>query len=403
MSRLFGKTDLTPIAVDFGLASMKVLQLERGDEIGLWAAASLETPAELLEDDRGRLSFQASSLPELLKSGGFRGKRAVCSVSALHTVVQNMQIQRVPGVTLEAMAAQQAGEASGHEPGSLIVRAFEIGEITRGGHKCTEVLCVAIPRGVVMAHMTALRGARLRPVGVHSEHLAAMRSFDPITRRESDVGLTSVYIDLGYGTTNLVIAQGREMVYAKTIGVAGRTFDASLAERDGCSAVEARRRRCEFGLMPRFAAATSAVDAPAAVGALAVAGEDAEASADRRVGATPNGMCELPADADSGAREPFNPAATMDALTDELSMCLRYHRALFPERSIGRAVFVGGESRQLDVCKHVARSLRLPAQIADPLTPLRRCRDRRVEGLDLSQPQPGWAVPFGLCLSPTDL
>ena len=24
-------------------------------------------------------------------------------------------------------------------------------------------------------------------------------------------------------------------------------------------------------------------------------------------------------------------------------------------------------------------------------------------GVDLSEPQPGWAVPVGLCLSPTDL
>ena len=74
------RTTVTPIAIDFGAAGLKALQLTVGPEPELVAAATLETPGELLADDGERLSFQANALPTLLKGAGFKGRRAVCSV-----------------------------------------------------------------------------------------------------------------------------------------------------------------------------------------------------------------------------------------------------------------------------------------------------------------------------------
>jgi hypothetical protein len=47
--------------------------------------------------------------------------------------------------------------------------------------------------------------------------------------------------------------------------------------------------------------------------------------------------------------------------------------------------------------------LKLPAQMADPLARIVRTGAEPALGVDLKQPQPGWAVVLGLCLSPTDL
>lgn len=84
-------------------------------------------------------------------------------------------------------------------------------------------------------------------------------------------------------------------------------------------------------------------------------------------------------------------------------MSLRYHASLFPRNPVERAVFVGGEARHAGLCEHVARSLRLPAEVADPTARLARAGNEACVGVDLSCPQPGWAVPLGLCLGPTDL
>ncbi len=84
-------------------------------------------------------------------------------------------------------------------------------------------------------------------------------------------------------------------------------------------------------------------------------------------------------------------------------MCLRYHQSLFRDRKVERVIFTGGESRDIGLCQHVAKSLRLPAQLGDPLSLHQYKRSLRTPGLSLGQPQPGWAVACGLCTAPTDL
>jgi Tfp pilus assembly PilM family ATPase len=84
-------------------------------------------------------------------------------------------------------------------------------------------------------------------------------------------------------------------------------------------------------------------------------------------------------------------------------LSLRYHESLFPGRKIERVIFLGGESKSRSLCQNVARVLKLPAQLADPLARVGRSGNEPVVGVDLKQPQPGWAVALGLALSPTDL
>ena len=93
----------------------------------------------------------------------------------------------------------------------------------------------------------------------------------------------------------------------------------------------------------------------------------------------------------------------LDMICDELSMCLRYHQGLFPNRSVDRVIFIGGEARQKWLCQHVMKVLGLKAQLGDPLARLGVSNSARTPGLIRGQPQPGWAVPCGLCTAPTDL
>ena len=63
------------IGVDFGVATLKLLQVQSGEPPSLIAAAAVDTPLELMADDAQRLRFQLEALPELLRQGRFIGRR----------------------------------------------------------------------------------------------------------------------------------------------------------------------------------------------------------------------------------------------------------------------------------------------------------------------------------------
>ncbi len=396
VSKMPEKPTPSPIAVDFGAASLKVLQIMLGtftEPARLMAAASVDTPPELLGKDAERLAFQVGALPGLLKSAGFKGKRAVCAVSARRTFVQHVQLPlNVPGATADRVREQVTAQA-GCDPSLLIVRHVEAGEVKRQNQMKLETICFVMPRETVVGHMEALRSARLECVGVHSEHQALVRTFDPITKRDDDDKLTSVYLDVGATTTKMVIAHGRRLVLAKTIQIGWAHLKGKGVQAPGPAST-----------LAQFAAGAQRQASAQEQDTVNEAGESAaltgDVPVDRRKGQTPKGHTELP--------EPdTNPAmkvtSAIEQLTDEVGMGLRYHAALFPGRPVGRAVFVGGGACDMDLCRHIARKLRLAAQIADPISTVDAGGLTSLNGLDLTIPQPGWAVPLGLCLSPTDL
>lgn len=405
-----------PIGIEFGTHSLKALQIDPSGKPTVMAAAAIDTPEKLLTDDVGRMAFQAENLPTLIREAGFKGKRAICSLPAKQTIVQHIQAPKNEGADMASAVQNQMQIQMGIDPRSAVIRHFEVGDFTRSGGTKTEVICFAVARDVVFRQIEALRRAKLEPVGIHSSQVAVARAFDRITRREEDAKLTTLFIDLGAGTTKVVITHGRDLAFAKTIDVAGRTFDEVCAKQLDCGLLEARRQR----LMLATQAAPPETPAPRAVdGAGQMTGrrvmKDADgvsrdlggiaAAVDRRTGDPTPGVTEdlstaAPSSLSNGKLDLTEP---LEWLTDEISMCLRYHQSLFPERKINRAIFVGGEARHMGMCQHVARVLRTPSQIADPLAHLpRKGRDKAVN-VDLTTAQPGWATPLGLCFCPIEV
>ncbi len=369
-----------PLAVEFGVGSLKILQLSQGDTPSIASAVQLDTPDDLLDNPAKRLSYQIEALPKLLKQGRFKTNRAVCAVPSGQMVCKHIQIVPSDDLSIDKLAAAQIGAQLGCDPAALLVRCRVIEGAKVNGKK--EVVCFAAARDFVARLMGALKNAKLEPVGIHNEFAACLRSIDAIAQpgapcSETD-GAPTLLLDLGAGSTKAVIAHGSKLVFARSIELGARHMDETIAQQLRCTIQEARATRLGLErLTPR----------PAPVAAQAAGGDapPAPVRPARAIGPDPD------------LTEP------LEILVDETSMCLRYHRMLFPDRPVEKVVFLGGESRQRLVCEHLARSLRLAAQSVDPLARLARSGKVPCEGVDLTSPQPGWAVPVGMCLSPTDL
>jgi Tfp pilus assembly PilM family ATPase len=224
-----------------------------------------------------------------------------------------------------------------------------------------------------------------------------------------------MYVDLGWGGTRVAIAHGRKIAFARSIQLGGRQLDEAFANAMHCDVATARAHRLALDEpVKKRERAVAAAEAP--VGAMLNAAaraqaaetpESAEAAVatqpERRVGARPPEYCfDVEPDTASGSPA-LDLAEVLDTITDELSMCLRYHQGLFSGRSINRVVFLGGEARQIWLCKHLVKCLRISGQLGDPLARFVVPSNIKTPGLGLGEPQPGWAVACGLSTAPPDL
>jgi type IV pilus assembly protein PilM len=237
----------------------------------------------------------------------------------------------------------------------------------------SEVICFAISRDAVMQYVELLNKCKLEAIGVHSEIIGIVRAFDHLQPRPEEPTVTTLYVDIGWGSTKVAISHDAQIVFARCIQIGGQHLDKKMADRLGCDLASARAQRISEQVLAT--STPNAADDQGGSGGVATT----EAVGGDEVG-------EI-------AR----------ALAEELSMCVRYHASLFRGQKVDRVIFVGGEARNIALCQAVARELRLPAQLGDPLTRFGCKRSLRTPGLSLGQPQPGWAVVCGLCTAPTDL
>lgn len=410
------KPSVLPIAIDFGVSGMKILQMEAGDVPKLVAASFVPTPPELVNDHVARFDFQLDALPRAVKQGGFKGNRAVCAIPAGQTFCKPMQFQKVEGLSLEQLVQGAVSSHIGCEPSALVYRHEEVPTPgAQGGRQ--EVICTAVPRTLVDRLLRGMRHAKLEVVGIHSEYVAVLRAFDYITHRTDDVNLGTFYLDLGASATKVVIAHGTKPVFARVIEMGGRQFDEAVMRQTRCTLTEARSKRYSgetLAVPPQRVAGPRVVDEKMEAMASAMRGRENATAAvalkeaameERRAGAALPGLTGdvRLAQAASAMPEGIDLKEELEILTDELRMCLRYHDSLFPGRKLDRAVFMGGEALHRGLCQHLAKALRVPVQVADPMARLIKTGKEPANGVNLSQSQPGWAVAVGLCLAPTDL
>ncbi|MCG8615659.1 MAG: pilus assembly protein PilM, partial [Desulfobacterales bacterium] len=347
--------------------------------------------------------FLEDIIVQLLREGDFKGRRVAASMPAPLTHVLHLRLNRGDNAFLDAEMEEQLRGRVPVDPTQMVTRRVDVAEVMANGSAKQEVIAMAVRRSVVMHHVEILKRAGLGVVGIHCEPVAILEAFSHLFRRERDKEKTTLFIDLGLQTTKAIIAHGNQMVFAKMIQVAGEHFDRQFAEELGIDFAEARQRRRDQAGEPLGEGAPPELDRAqrnhAVTGAVIqnAAPEETESEATQAAVATEHALQPIGETIPSGGE-------MLDCLIDELQLCIGYHGSLFPQRRINSLVFIGGESRQIAMCQRIARALKLPAQLGDPLARAGRdAVDAPMVNVDLREPQPSFAVSLGLCRLPTNL
>lgn len=396
-------SNLSPIAVDFGCDQVKLLQVELDAQMPrLIAAAGRVVPHAIRNDPEQRRTFLTDSIAELLKEAGFKGKRAIASIPSAMTFVQHVRLSGDDSRPVDQRIVEELRGQLPVDPACLVIRHVDIGQVTTHGATRREMICIAAGRQAVLHHIDILKRARLHTVGMHGEPVAILKAFGHLFRRADDDKLTTLFVDLGYRTSKVLIAHGANLVFAKQIQVGGEHFDRQFAEELGIELEEARlRRRRQADQEP----AQAPVQLPQRKASPISHDAGPMAMIEEAMQASQNGSKPSPIRAGEPGHEMIPAGGEMlDCLIDEIQLCVGYHQSMFSGRRVDRVVFLGGEANQRAMCRRMAAALRLPAQLGDPLCRVGRAQTAKPPvGVDLRQCQPGWAVPLGLCQLPANL
>jgi type IV pilus assembly protein PilM len=412
-----------PIGVDFGTDTLRLAQVQRisegakisDDEYKLVAAASADVPSQVRKDPAQRLQFFVETTRDLLAQGNFRGRQAILALPVASMFIQHL---RTPKMGEEELKKALPWEARGQlpiDPSHALLRHVVAGDIHHDQEPKSEVILFAAARTFVEQLLAAASKARLDIVGMNVEPKSIIDCFTAIYKRKVDADATSMFVDIGAGSSRAVIAQGRQIFFARSIQTGGDHFNQAAASALHTTFEDAKMLRMQFAITApamnesREKTVVQSEEIPAAENSFALLSATVRPSAREAEGSTnTTAVLESPAPAikttdpdqqariiEQSVRDPLN------RLIEELNLCRRYHEATFPNKPVDRLIFVGGEARQRSLCAHVAREMGLAAQVGDPLVRMGRISDVGIEsGIDRRQPQPNWSVAIGLSIGP---
>ncbi len=348
-----------PIGVDLGSTRVKVAQLRvAAENLELVAASAVDIPPARRKDLKSRLDFIAQSIRAMMGRDTFKGREAILSLPAQATFLHHVKMPQVPEEHMDNALRMELQGKTPYAVEDATIRYVIAGELPGEEEKKVEVIVAAVPSKLLNAYLSMSRRAGLDVVGVNIEPCAIVECFARLFRRTSDVGRSTLFVDIGANTTQVVLAMGSKLVFARNLKIGGETLEQQLAEAKGVPLAEAVVLHQDL-----------------------TAGKLTEAE-----------QTELYRFFGGG----------LDGLADEINQCLRYYESVFRNQSIERAIFVGGLAYDKRLCQLLAQRLNLPAQVGDPFL-----RIKKVEGsqskvdIDCREPQPAWAVAVGLSLGAT--
>lgn len=364
-----------PVGIDFGSETLRMAQVQHvNGEFKLTAASSVAVPASARKEPAARRQFLADACRTTFAKGGFAGRQVVLGMPAQYVHMIHL---RLPMMDEDSLKRALPWEVKGKlpiDPSQAELRHFIAGEIFQDQESKLEVIVLAVQRDMRNEIIKIAEEARLQVVGLAPEPKALLDCFRLISRKKGENDPTTMFIDIGFSGTRVLVADGDQVTFARFVAIGGDQFNYAASVALKVPVHEARNRRIELA---------SIVESDSRGDSAANANDDATAA--KRM--AERGVIE------EACREPF------ERLMTELELCRRYHEATFPNRPIDRVVFVGGEAMQRSLCQKIAKGLGIAAQLGDPMVRLGRTSSVPPEnGLDVNRPQPAWAIAVGLSI-----
>jgi type IV pilus assembly protein PilM len=271
----------------------------------------------------------------MLSKGGFHGRNVVSSLPNDILKMTSLRLAETETAEIEKALAREAAQRFGLDADKDAVKYMLAGSVRQGDETKNELILFAASDQSIKTHIGILEEAGLTPASIDTVPCALFRNHERLMRRQEDKERTAIFVDVGGMFTTVVFGRGGEICFVKQIPIGAEKFNQEVAAKLGIGAAEAETLRIKLQ--------------------------------------TERLTTEQPSKADTidaATRQVIVDAvgSAAEELTQEISLCLRYHTVTFRGNRVQRAILTGGgayESILLDVLK---RRLQIEVDVAEPLT-----------------------------------
>lgn len=356
------RSTIGPIGLDLGAASIKMLQLTAdGRAPRVVAAARCERPSAGVDpaDDQARLR---EAIEQLLRKHAFHGRAVVACLGAGEYQMKNARLPRMSQDELASAVQFEAQERFDFAGAAAQVRHVPVGEVRHGNEIKEEVIIFAATDEVVNRRVAMLESLRLDPLALDIAPCATARCFVRFLRRAEDANSINVFLEVGYGTSTIIVTRGTDVSFVKIIDIGGRMFNEAVAKALGTSQREAADLRVR--IMREGSGRRAADRAPVPDEIKAAAGD---------------------------AVRPF-----IERLSRDVQLCMRYFAVTFRGHKPESVTLVGGEAHEPLLSSMIAEAIDVPCMVGNPLRGMEA--PGRLGDRDQKTVQPAWATVAGLAL-----
>ena len=342
LRRATGQTPV--IGVDIGREALRMLQLETepGQPPQVIAAARRDLRSRLARlepssDPSIYLGAAAEAIADLLRRDEFVGRRIVAAIPRSLPQFRTLRLHVSDPAELPRLVAREARSALGIDvtTGKYVVHFLPGDVLRRSADTHQEGLLVVVRKRDVEQFLAMLHDCGAEVVALDLEPMSLYRSVQRYARRRRDAQDVQVLVDLGTRSTQVVIGRAGRIGFHKSISIGTDSVHAAIA------------RKLDL----------SAVDAAAMYHKLEQQVREASRSGDTRW-----------LEKDPLHRAAFNAArATIEDLSRELALCLRYYCITFRCKRPDRVLLCGTAAEDPRLRAALAAGLPVPVEPRQPL------------------------------------
>jgi type IV pilus assembly protein PilM len=358
------RSQVQPIGLDIGCDSIKMLQVETvGQTLAVVSAAREPVSPAAREKPELRLAMASDVIRQMLRHGGFSGRRVVAALPRDILHVKNLRMPLIPQHELAAAVKFEARNIFPFDTDQAHIHILPAGEVRQGIDVRQEVIVLAARHEDVNAFLEHMHRCGVTVEALDVEPCALYRAQERFIRRREDEQDVHVMVDVGYRRSQVVIGKGREISFMKPIEIGSHQFHEAVSRKLGITMDEGRALRR------------------------------------RLIEAAPGPACMTSLKSDPVRQAVFDATrSTMEELGREIGLCLRYYSVTFRGQRPGKLRLLGGEAADPLLLGVLNASLGVPVEAGRPLYSVDTSRMDQADRMGYGSE---WAAAFGLGLKLT--